>query len=143
MHGCMDQQFWSIFGTEYLCNDLSNKCGSKVFFNQFYEFFSWVTSIFWMQANNFLEFSSAVDYRCLKKIARIRRTQNRCSGYICLMCRVLVHIYLSTFFDNRGFTHLRLLFVQRSYPEISFKLRETIICDLLKPEFKDWKISQL
>ena len=32
--------------------------------------------------------------------------------------------------------HLRLLFVQRSYPEIFFKLQETIIYDLLKPNSK-------
>ena len=31
---------------------------------------------------------------------------------------------------------LRLLFVQRSYLEIFFKLWETIICDLLNPKFK-------
>ena len=31
---------------------------------------------------------------------------------------------------------LRLLFVQRSYPEIFFKVLETTACDVLKPKFK-------
>ena len=39
------------------------------------------------------------------------------------------------------FSALRLLFVQRCHPEIFFKLLETIFCDLLKPKFKDQKIS--
>ena len=30
---------------------------------------------------------------CLKKFARIRRTQNPCSGFIYLMFRVLAHLY--------------------------------------------------
>ena len=38
---------------------------------------------------------------------------------------------------------LRLLFMQRSYPEIFFKLLETTACDVLKPKFKVKKISQL
>ena len=41
---------------------------------------------------------------CPKKIARIRRTQNRFSGNTFLICRVLVHLW--TFFDSRGFTLL-------------------------------------
>ena len=41
-----------------------------------------------------------------KQIARIRRTQNRFSGNTFLMFRVLLHIYLWTFFDSRGFTLL-------------------------------------
>ena len=32
--------------------------------------------------------------------------------------------------------------MQRSYPEISFKLQDTTACDLLKPKFKE-KISPL
>ena len=43
---------------------------------------------------------------CLKRIARVGSTQNRFSGYIYLMCRVLVQIYLLTFFDSRRFTLL-------------------------------------
>ena len=38
----------------------------------------------------------------------MRRTQNRFSGNTFLMCRVLVHIYLWTFFDSRGFILLSL-----------------------------------
>ena len=37
---------------------------------------------------------------------------------------------------------LRLLFVQKYYPEIFFKRRETIICDLLKPKVKDKKFHR-
>ena len=41
-----------------------------------------------------------------------------------------------SFIHNIAMVRFRLLFVQLSYPEISFKLRETITCDLLQPKFK-------
>ena len=40
----------------WICTDWSDQFGSVASFNQFYEFFLRVTSVFWMQANNFLEF---------------------------------------------------------------------------------------
>ena len=46
-----------------------------------------------------------------KKIARIRRTLNLFSGSSYLMHSVSVHVYLLTFFDSKGFSLLRLLFV--------------------------------
>ena len=39
--------------------------------------------------------------------------------------------------------HLRLLFVQRSYPEIFFKLLETTACDEISQNSKFKKISPL
>ena len=39
----------------------------------------------------------AIIYRVSKKLAGIQQTQKPFSGYIYLMCRVLVHVYLLTF----------------------------------------------
>ena len=46
---------------------------------------------------------------------------------------------LTTFTENSNFREtiiLKVVVVQRSYPEIFFKLWETITCDLLEPKFK-------
>ena len=61
----LTQQFCFVFEIEYLCNDWSSQWGSNVLFDQFCKFFSQVTSVFWMQANHFVEFSSSVDYTCV------------------------------------------------------------------------------
>ena len=58
------------------------------------------------------------------------------------------YFFIIEIFDKFSFSSilrgcLRLLFVQRSYPEIFFKLQETTTCDVLKPKRKSKKISPL
>ena len=41
------------------------------------------------------------------------------------------HVTAKVLGTDRNIPYLRLLFMQRSYPEIFFKLHETVTCDLL------------